>query len=204
MLTIAIQAGGRSSRMGKDKALVLLDGKPLIEYVLHTSRDISDDVLITTNNPEDLAYLGVRMVSDEVPGAGALHGLETALRAAQGDHVLLLACDAPFVSQRLLKHLITQRDRGDVIIPQLGDRYEPLQAVYNRTRCLPAVEQALSSGQERMISFFSSVRVHPVHDEMIAQLDPAGVSFFNVNTESDLQEAEQILRRLDEPDLPPA
>ncbi len=201
MLTIAIQAGGRSSRMGRDKALVQLDGKPLIEHVLQRSRDLGDEVLITTNHPESLAYLDIRMVSDRVPGAGALNGLETALRAAQGEHVLLLACDAPFVNHRLLEHLLLQREQGDVIIPKPGGRYEPLQALYQVSSCLPAVEQALRSGEKRMISFFPSVRVHPIEDETINLLDPAGVSFFNVNTASDLQEAEQILHHLDEPEI---
>ncbi|MGD8732689.1 MAG: molybdenum cofactor guanylyltransferase [Anaerolineales bacterium] len=204
MLTIAIQAGGQSSRMGRDKALVELDGRPLIEHVLLRSRDLADELLITTNNPENLAYLGIRMVADRLPGAGALHGLETALLAAQGEDVLLLACDAPFVSREVIKYLIAQRDHADVIIPQRAGRYEPLQALYNLEHCLPAVNKALRTGKKRMISFFPSVRVYPIVEETIAELDPTGFSFFNVNTEADLLEAEKILRHLDEQDKPHA
>jgi molybdopterin-guanine dinucleotide biosynthesis protein A len=200
MLTIAIQAGGQSSRMGRDKALVELNGKPLIEHVLLRAHDLADELLITTNNPDALAYLGIRMVADRVPGAGALHGLQTALQAAQGRDVLLLACDAPFVNRNVLEHLIAQRERGDVIIPHKDAHYEPLQAIYNCARCLPAVDKAVRSGKQRMISFFSSVRVHPVDEETIARLDPQGFSFFNINTETDLQHAEIILHQLDEQD----
>lgn len=196
MLTIAIQAGGQSSRMGRDKALVKLDGRPLIEHVIERSRGLGEDLLITTNHPERLEYLDVRLVGDRFPGAGALHGLATALRAAEGEDVLLLACDAPFANRRLLEHIIAQRQRGDVIIPRHDGRYEPLQALYSRSRCLPAVEGALRSGKKRMISYFSSVRVYPIGADIIRRLDPTGVSFFNINTEDDLHMAEKILRRL--------
>jgi molybdopterin-guanine dinucleotide biosynthesis protein A len=196
MLTIAIQAGGQSTRMGRDKALVKLHGKPLIEHVLEQVHDLGNDLLITTNSPKKLEYLGVRLVHDRIPGAGALYGLETALLAAEGDYALLVACDAPFISRRLLEYLIDLRSLGDVIIPKKGDRYEPLQAVYNRTSCLPAVSQALQSGEKRMISFFPSIQVHTIDGRTIDRLDPAGISFFNINTPADLVEAEEILRRL--------
>jgi molybdopterin-guanine dinucleotide biosynthesis protein A len=196
MLTIAIQAGGQSSRMGKDKALVKLHGKPLIEHVLEKVHGLGDELLITTNSPEKLEYLGVRLERDRIPGAGALHGLETALLSAEGEYVLLVACDAPFVRRRLLEHLIDLRSHGDVIIPMKDGRYEPLQALYKRASCLPAVGQALLSGEKRMISFFSSINVQTVDAKTLARLDPAGISFFNINTPADLVQAEEILRKL--------
>ena len=91
MKTIAVQAGGRSSRMGEDKALIQLAGKPLIEYVLDRIHGLADEILITTNQPEALAYLDLRMVGDEIPGAGALNGLKTALSAALGEMTLVLS-----------------------------------------------------------------------------------------------------------------
>jgi molybdopterin-guanine dinucleotide biosynthesis protein A len=196
MLTIAIQAGGQSSRMGIDKALVELGGKPLIEHVLERVGNLGDDLLITTNHPEGLEHLGIRLVPDRVPGAGALHGLETALTGADGDYVLLLACDAPFVSRRLLEHIIEEQARGDVIIPKYEYRFEPLQALYRRSACLPAVKEAIRSGNKRMISFFPEVDVHPINEKIIDRLDPTGMSFFNVNTDSDLREAKIILDTL--------
>ena len=100
MATAVIQAGGRSSRMGRDKALVPLNGVPLIEYVLEGVQDLVDEVLITTNHSQGLRYLNLPLVADRHPGAGALHGLLTALEAAQHDHVLVLACDMPFVDRK--------------------------------------------------------------------------------------------------------
>ncbi|TET34729.1 MAG: molybdenum cofactor guanylyltransferase [Anaerolineales bacterium] len=193
MITIAVQAGGKSSRMGEDKALIHLGGIPLIERVLTRIDGLADEILITTNRPKTLAHLNLRMVGDEVPGAGALHGLKTALSAARGEVVLILSCDTPFVSRELLEHLLDRAHEADVIVPKHGDKYEPLQAVYNRARCLPAVEAALVSGERRMVSFYPQVRVLPIEEHVLSKLDPSGLSFFNVNTAEDLERAEQLL-----------
>ncbi len=193
MITIAVQAGGKSSRMGEDKALIRLAGIPLIERVLARIDGLADEILITTNRPETLTHLNLRMVGDEVPGAGALHGLKTALDAARGEIVLVLSCDTPFVSRELLEHLLSRAHEADVIVPKHGDKYEPLQAVYNKTRCLPAVEAALVSGERRMVSFYPKVNVLPIEAHVLSELDPSGLSFFNVNTAEDLERAEQLL-----------
>ena len=195
MITIAVQAGGKSSRMGEDKALTRLAGIPLIERVLARIDGLADEILITTNRPENLTHLNLRMASDEIPGAGALHGLKTALSTAQGDVVLVLSCDTPFVSRELLEHLLDRAHEADVIVPEHGEKYEPLQAVYNRAFCLPAVETALASGERRMVSFYPQVRILPVEEHVLSELDPTGLSFFNINTAQDLAQAEQILIR---------
>ena len=114
MLTVAVQAGGRSSRMGEDKALLQLDGIPLIERLLQRVSGLGDEILITTNRPQDYQYLGLRMASDPEPGAGALHGLHTALKAARGQTVLVLACDMPFVSRPLLEHMLQLAEAADL------------------------------------------------------------------------------------------
>lgn len=195
MITIAIQAGGKSSRMGEDKALIRLAGTPLIERVLGRVDGLADEILITTNRPETLTHLNLRMAPDEVPGTGALHGLKTALRAAQGEVVLVLSCDTPFVSRELLEHLLNRAHEADMIVPKHGDKYEPLQSVYNRVRCLPVVEAVLESGEQRMVSFFPKVHVLPIEEPELSELDPSGLSFFNVNTAEDLERAEQLLKR---------
>ena len=192
MLTVAVQAGGRSSRMGSDKALLRLDGIPLIERLLQRVSGLGEEILITTNRPQDYQYLGLRMASDPEPGAGALHGLRTALEAARGQTVLVLACDMPFVSRPLLEHMLQLSEAADLVVPRRGGEYEPLHAVYSKG-CLPALEAALQRGQRRMISFFPSLNLRTVEQEEIDRLDPEGLSFFNVNTPEDLRKAERIL-----------
>ena len=195
MITVAIQAGGQSQRMGRDKALISLGGRPLIVHVLDRVVGLGDEILITTNQPQAYTAFGGRLVSDAAPGAGALAGLHTALSAARGETVLVLACDMPFVSRPLLAHMLSLAPEADVVAPRPGGEYEPLHAVYARS-CLPAVEAALQAGEERVISFYPKVRVKVVEEPELAAYDPAGLSFFNINTPVDLTRAEEILAGL--------
>ncbi|MCB8951149.1 MAG: molybdenum cofactor guanylyltransferase [Ardenticatenales bacterium] len=192
-ITMAIQAGGRSSRMGQDKGLVPLAGRPMIEHVLARVAGLGDEILITTNNPAGYAYLGVRLVSDAAPGAGALPGLHTALTAARGDVVVVLACDMPFANRGLLAYMLTLAPAADVIVPIWQDNYQPMQAVYARERALAAVAVALARGQKRMISFYDQVRVRAVMAAEIMPFDADGLTFFNVNTPAELAQAEASL-----------
>lgn len=193
MLTIAIQAGGASRRMGRDKAQVLLGGRPLITHVLERAAPLGAEVIVTTNAPQAYAFLGgVRLVPDEQPGAGALAGLSTALQAARHERVLVLACDLPFVSVPLLEHLLRAAPEADVVLPRWHGELEPLHAVYRRS-CLGPIRRALSEGRQRMIGFHAWVRVHTVEDDIVAGFDPQGLTFFNVNTPDDLDLAERLL-----------
>lgn len=193
MITVVIQAGGRSSRMGRDKGLVQLAGRPMIEHLVERVDQLGDELLITTNQPEEYAYLGLRLASDASPGAGALPGLRTALEAAHGETVLILACDMPFVSRPLLAHLLDLAPRADVVVPYWQGRYQTLHAVYARTPCLAAVTDALERDEKRMISFYPQLNVLRVEAGIISHFDPTGHSFFNANTPEELAAAEQML-----------
>lgn len=193
-VSIVIQAGGRSSRMGRDKALVPLAGKPLIAHVIERVGGLSDDLLITTNRPDDYAFLGLPMASDAEPGAGALPGLQTALTAARGELVLLVACDMPFLDRDLLAYQLSLAPGADVVVARWADRLQPMHAVYRRDVCATAVANALAADQRRMISWFSGVRVHEVTPDVVARFSPDGRTFFNVNTPEELQAAEDLMR----------
>lgn len=169
-----------------------LAGKPLIEHVLQRVEGLGDELMITTNRPEAYAHLGARLVSDRISGAGPLGGLQTALRAAIAETVLVVACDMPFVERGLLEHMLGLTSGADVVIPRRGGFYEPLQAVYAR-RCLPAVEKALDAGKQRVVSFFPEVRVFTVEGATLDRLDPDGLSFFNINSPEDFKKAEALL-----------
>ena len=194
MVSIAIQAGGQSSRMGSDKALIHLGGKRLIEHVLERVTSLSDDLFITTNHPDPLADLQLPLVPDEQPGVGSLVGLRTALKAARYQHVVVIACDMPFIAQGLILHISTLAGQADVVVPRLGENYEPMLALYNKETCLPALEQALLDGERRMISFYPQVDVLPLGPDVIDRYDPRRMSFFNINTPEDLARAEAWLR----------
>lgn len=193
MITVAIQAGGRSSRMGRDKGLVLLNGQTMVEHALQRVRGLGEEILLTTNAPDDYAHLGLRMAGDERPGAGALPGLQTALQAAQGELVLLVACDMPFLNRPLLAHMLKCAAAADVVVPYWNEQYQTMHAVYRRQVCLDAVTEALAQGQKRMISFYPAVRVQTIGPDVISRFDPAGYTFFNVNTPEELEQAEKII-----------
>ena len=190
-LSLAILAGGRSSRMGTDKAFVRVLGRPLIEEILSQSAGLGMESLIITNQPAEYAYLGVPLLGDVLPDKGPLGGLYTALHSATRPHVLCIACDMPFVVRPLLDFLISLIPEGDAIVPRLSDEAEPFRAIYSRA-CLAPIRAALDAGRMRMISFFPDVRVRFVDEAEIDRFDPQHLSFFNVNTPDDLEQARRL------------
>jgi molybdopterin-guanine dinucleotide biosynthesis protein A len=199
-LSIVIQAGGQSSRMGQDKALMLFLGRPLIVRLVERLSKIADEVIITTNHPDDYAFLNLPLFSDLLPGAGALGGLLTALSAAAHPLVGVIACDMPFVQPALLQaqRKLLVDEQVDVVVPRTAESLEPLHAIYRRASCLPAVKSALEAGERRMISWFPQVKVRVMPPEEIALIDPQFRSFINVNSPEEFRSAEEDAVRLGE------
>ncbi|MFZ1400056.1 MAG: molybdenum cofactor guanylyltransferase, partial [Candidatus Promineifilaceae bacterium] len=104
-LTVAIMAGGQSSRMGTDKSFVLFEGRPMIEVVIDAVAGLGDEMLLITNKPADYAHLKLPMVSDVYPDHGSLGGIFTAVHAATHPHTLVVACDMPWLNRPLLEHM---------------------------------------------------------------------------------------------------
>ncbi|HET9587146.1 MAG TPA: molybdenum cofactor guanylyltransferase [Anaerolineales bacterium] len=194
MLTVCIQAGGQSSRMGEDKALKPFLGRPLIERVIERLSPIGDEVIVTTNRPEDYGFLNLRLIPDLKPGRGALGGLYTALASAKSPIVGVVACDMPFASPALLEagSRLLVAEEADVVIARSDEGYEPLHALYRRATCLPAIEAAIDADQWKVIAWFPQVRVRVLTPEEIKRYDPLGLAFWNVNTPEEFAEAEKI------------
>ena len=194
MLTLAIQAGGKSSRMGQDKALMNFRGVPLVQYVMARLVPLADEIIVTTNAPENYQFLNVPLYPDIRPDRGALGGLYTALASASHDQVAVVACDMPFASypffETASKLLVTRE--ADVVIPQTEHGYEPLHALYRREICLPPIEAALDADKWRVISWFDRVRVHALTIEETAEFNPDGLAFWNLNTPEDFAKAEKL------------
>jgi len=199
MLTVAIQAGGESSRMGEDKALKLFLGRPLIQRVIDRLAPLADEIIITTNRPEGYRFLGLRLVSDLKPGRGALGGLYTALYSSTSPVVAVAACDLPFVSAALMDHAhrLLAREEVDVVIPESGEGLEPLHAVYRRETCVPAIEAALAAERWKVISWFPEVKVRVLTAKETLPFSEHGLAFWNLNTPGEFAEAEQRARLLD-------
>jgi molybdopterin-guanine dinucleotide biosynthesis protein A len=202
MLTLAIQAGGESSRMGSDKALLPFLGQPLISRLLSRLAWIADEVLVTSNQPEQYRFLGLTPFPDLLPGLGALGGLFTALSAATHPYLAVVACDMPFASPEIfLAELALIRETGaDAVIPRSEVGTEPFHAVYRCETCLPRVQEAIKDGKRRADAWFEQVNLRYMDGEEIHPYDPDMLAFFNINTPEDLKEAEELARNELSPD----
>ena len=193
MLTVVIQAGGASSRMGEDKALKIFLGKPLIQRVIERMSPIADEIIVTTNRPAEYTFLNYRLIPDLKPGRGALGGLYTAIASAAHPLVAVVACDMPFASQMFFEgaRRLIVKEEADVIIEKTDEGYEPLHALYRRETCLPAIESAIDADQWKVIAWFPQVKVRTLTPDEIKSLDPTGLCFWNLNTPEEFTEAER-------------
>lgn len=200
-ISLILQAGGKSSRMGRDKALVPFQGMTMIEYILKQVRGLGQETIVITNDPEQYRFLRLPLFPDVIPNWGALGGVYSALYHASQEICLVLACDMPFISRTLLEHLLSLSRGYDAVMPHLdptGNQMpafaEPFRAVYRKS-CLNPIEMAIKAGQRRVVSFFPDINIRFVNRQEIELFDPDLKTFFNVNTPEDLLEAEKIAPR---------
>ena len=193
MLTVVIQAGGMSSRMGEDKALKPFLGRPLIQRVIDRVVPIADEIIVTTNRPAEYEFLNLRLIPDLKPGRGALGGLYTAIASATFPLVAVVACDMPFVGTMFIegaRRLLVKED-ADVVIAKTEEGYEPFHALYRREVCIPAIEAAIDADQWKVIAWFPQVKVRILTPDEIKMFDPSGLCFWNLNTPEEFVEAEK-------------
>lgn len=196
-VSAAILAGGMSTRMGQNKALLEVGGKPIVERVLERVREVAGgDVMIIANDREPYEHLGLPIYADLLPRKGPLGGLYTALMHSGEEHTLVVSCDQPFLSVPLMSYLISQREGYDVVVPLNSWGYpQSMYAVYGKG-CIEPIRRRLDADELKVIGFFFDVRVREVAGEEIDQFDPERLSFFNVNTPEDLEKARQLAAEL--------
>ena len=196
MFTIAIQAGGKSKRMGEDKALRPFLGRPLIERVLERVLSVGDELIVIANKRDAYQFLNVHVYPDVIPNRGALGGLYTALSVASNPVVGVVASDMPFVSAPLLERLkdILLESGADAVLPSAEGGLEPLHAVYRRETCLPLVKKALDNNQWQMIAWHAQADVRVLTPEETRRHAPHPRTFWNLNTPQEFREAEEEVR----------
>lgn len=198
-----ILAGGFSSRFGQDKGLLPLVKKRLIRYVLNATNGIVDETIIVVSSEsqaENFAKVvdsNVNIVVDIDDVQSPLIGASTGFRKTQGEYSLLLPCDTPLVSTKILLLLFELCTNRNAVIPRWPNGYiEPLQAVYRTKLALEAAESAFSEGKFDMRSMVDRLGgVRYISTLVLQQLDPKLRTFFNVNTSLDLKKAESMLKR---------
>lgn len=200
-VTVVIQAGGESRRMGRSKATVPFAGRPLICRLIERLSPAADELLITTNESDKLGFLAdeypdldIKLVPDAFDFRGALPGLYTALQAARNPYVAVVACDMVFASARLVvaESLKMAQTDADVVVPVNKHGFEPFHALYRKSGCIPAVRRALDRGERRAQSFFgdSDVRVVEFSQDEVLDTEPRGGCFINANTPEELKRLE--------------
>ena len=195
-VTTIVLCGGRSRRLGRDKALEEVGGKGLIERVIERLAPLGAEiVLVTSERSRHLfSHLGLEIVTDDFPGRGPLGGIYSGLKASPGTHSLVVACDMPFLNSDLLGRLVELAPGHDVVIPRLEGKVEPLHAVYSRALLVP-IEEMVREGALKISDLLDRVKVRYVEAAECRRLDPELLSFFNVNSEADLGRAQALIER---------
>ena len=190
-----ILAGGKSSRMGTNKALLTIDGKTVIERIVNQLDQIVDEIIVVTNQFHDYKFLQLPMVEDKWKGMGPLAGIQAGLNASSTARNLVVACDMPFISIELGKYLLTQLDQYQAAVPEISGQLHPLFAAYRKDIC-EAVSKSLSENQLRMRQLLHTIHVKIIENEL---LDSLGISteeiyFFNMNHREEYHKAINIIK----------
>jgi FdhD protein len=183
-VTGVILAGGKSRRMGSDKALLPYQGGRFIEAIHRRMAELFEEVIVVTGAPGRYDFLPCRRVPDLFEGMGALAGIHSGLRHSGTDLVFVAACDMPGLNGDVVRHLCGLAEGADAVVPEGEKGPEPLHAVYRKS-ALPAIEKALRDGERRVVSFFDRVTVRRVGLSEMSRLDPSFEGFRNINTPED-------------------
>jgi molybdopterin-guanine dinucleotide biosynthesis protein A len=193
-LTLIIQAGGQSHRMGEDKGLKDFLGEPLVQRLVRRLKPLGQDIIIIAREPADYAFLDLPVYTDVQPGVGALGGLLTAMTVADTQFVAIIACDMPFVNPELLLYqwgLIQERGI-DVVIPVYDEELQPFHAVYRAKTCLPAIQTAIESGHKRVVSWLDQVVTYRIPALQMRTFEAYAITFLDIDTPNDFKLAEKI------------
>lgn len=190
-MTGVILAGGKATRFsGINKSFIEVKSLPIIERQLEIFRRLFDEIIIVTNDPAPYLKYGTVVVSDLVKGKGPLGGIYTALNYAKSDKCFIAACDMPFLSEKLISHMMKNIGRGWIFTPEResGDnpRYEPMHSIYSK-KCLSSVRKMVMSDKLKISHLFEELRAKVLTIDEAKMFDPELVSFKNINSSADLE-----------------
>jgi molybdopterin-guanine dinucleotide biosynthesis protein A len=203
IMSAIVVAGGTSRRFGQNKGLVTLGEKPLIIHVLDRLAAIADEIIVVVSSVAQERRFAftvggrARIIKDNMKAQTPLAGAQAGFKAVHSDHALLLACDTPFLSRQGLGLLLKNSRKGFAAIPRWPNgNIEPLHAAYNAHLAMQATERALELGKLDMRSMIANLtNIHYVPIAAFREFDPKLITFFNVNTPNDLNEAERVMKR---------
>jgi molybdopterin-guanine dinucleotide biosynthesis protein A len=193
-----VLAGGKSVRLKYNKLYETIGNLPLLQRVVSVLDSFHSDIIIVINNKKFFTPLfdqpRLRFVTDIYPDSGVLGGLYTGLITSNSFYNFVVASDMPFLNKDLLRYMMQCAAGFDVVVPRRGTMLEPLHAIYSKN-CIAPIKELLRRNEMRIRNFFPEVRVRYVEECEISQIDPKGLSFFNINTEADLAKARELAER---------
>ena len=192
-MTGIILSGGKSLRMGENKAFIEIDGIPIINRIHTLFKELFQEIIIVTNQAELFLNLEARIFADIIPDRGVLAGLYTGLFFSSYLYSFCVACDMPFLNESVIKYLIQKADHFDVIVPKTKDGLQPLHAIYSKN-CLDPIKRTIEQQKYSIIDFFPRVKIKMVEEYEFYSLDPTMESFINVNTPEELRLIKQRKR----------
>lgn len=181
-ITGIILAGGQSSRMGTDKALLQIDGKTLLERTIELCKPICYEILISSNNPKHEKY-GYPIIQDEKKNCGPMGGIYSCLKKSETCWNFVISVDSAFLVTRFIQFLISEIDETEAVIPVHKNGKEPLIALYNK-KCLPVIEEKLGLKDYKMHHLLDSVKLKLVNADSWLLKYPE--IFKNINFPDDL------------------
>ena len=177
--TAVILAGGKSSRFGRDKALLKINGKILLEHIIEQINFFFEEIVVSSNSTDLFNFLPYKIIQDKEKGQGPLFGIHSALLASRNEVNFFTACDVPLINIDFMKILLSYSEKYDGVIPVLNDgRFEPLFAVYNKS-CIPVIGKSISDGNRKIDRIFDSLNIKFVKMQELNW-------YYNINTEDDL------------------
>lgn len=179
-VTAIILAGGNSSRMGEDKGLMLLEGKPMIQHVIDVLQGVVEDIIIVSNNNE-YEQFGCKVFADQVKGKGPLGGIYTGLIHSNTQQSLILSCDIPYINANLLNLLISHSEGYDITIPEKDGFTHQLIGVFSE-RCVITFKNALDDNELKLIDVFKKLNLNIIDANQFSQR-----LFTNVNERDDIK-----------------
>jgi molybdenum cofactor guanylyltransferase len=179
-ITGVILVGGKSKRMGRDKAFLEIDGKTLFERVLDLFRENFHRVVLAGNRAERFAAYNLPIIADLYPGS-ALGGIYTGLQHSETEYIFVSSCDLPFPNREILRYICSLRDGYDAVVPCTANGYEPLFALYSKA-CLRPIKGLLESGECCAYAYFPQIMVRYLPHDEVSRLDRDGKAFTNINT----------------------
>ncbi len=144
-VSFVLLAGGKSSRFGRDKSLLTIDGRPLVEATIEKCRPLFDELFVSSNAENKFGISGICELSDTYKDSGPMSGIHSGLTASRNEAVFFAACDMPYFNAELAAEIISRAEGSEICIPIVGGKSEPLFGVYKK-RLLPIIEELLKEG----------------------------------------------------------